>query len=156
MSAARLAWPGLALTITFIDDFVAGPILAATGAWVGGQGGVLLGAVVFTVLVGALVTSALLASRTLEPTIQTRIDTAVTSASQRRFVGKYVHHVGDHHPWSTAVVAALISPVLAVLLARMVHPTQRLVRTAVVAVGAYGLAFSLFYAGLGASIVTAI
>jgi hypothetical protein len=37
MSAARFAWPGLALTITSVDDFVAGPILAATGAWVGGQ-----------------------------------------------------------------------------------------------------------------------
>jgi preprotein translocase subunit SecE len=46
--------------------------------------------------------------------------------------------------------------VLAVLLARMVHPTERLARTAVVAVVAYGLAFSLFYAGLGASIVAAI
>jgi preprotein translocase subunit SecE len=32
----------------------------------------------------------------------------------------------------------------------MVHPTQKLVRTTVVAVLAYGLAFSLFYAGLGA------
>lgn len=156
MSAARLAWPGLALTITFVDDFVAGPILAATGAWVGGQGGVLLGVVVFTAVVGALVTTALLASRTIEPTMQARIDTAVTSASRRRFVGKYVHRVGDRHPWSTAVVAAVVSPVLAVLLARMVHATERLVRTTVVAVVAYGLAFSLFYAGLGASIVAAI
>ncbi len=32
----------------------------------------------------------------------------------------------------------------------IVHPTQRLVRTSVVAVLAYGLAFSLFYSGLGA------
>lgn len=47
MSAARLAWPGIALTITFVDDFVAGPILATTGAWVGGQGGVVLGILVF-------------------------------------------------------------------------------------------------------------
>jgi hypothetical protein len=152
MSALRLAWPGLALTFTFVDDFVAGPILAATGAWVGGEGGVLLGVAVFTALVSTLVISALLASRSIEPGIQTRIDTAVASASTRRFVGKYVHHVGDHHLGSTAVVAAVISPVLAVLLARMVHPTQTLLRTTVVAVAAYGLAFSLFYAGLGASI----
>ncbi len=34
--------------------------------------------------------------------------------------------------------------------APMVHPTQNLVRTTAVAVLAYGLAFSLFYAGLGA------
>ncbi len=141
--------------MTFVDDVVAGPILAATGAWVGGRIGVMLGVGVFTSLVGVLVITALLASRNLEPQIQRRIDAAVTAASQRRFVGTYVHHVGDHHPWSTAVVAVVISPVLAVLLARMVHPTQRLVRTTVVAVTAYGLAFSLFYAGLGASIVAA-
>jgi hypothetical protein len=103
MSALRLAWPGVALTITFVDDLVAGPILAATGAWVGGQGGVVLGVVVFTAVVGALVTTALLASRTIEPAMQARIDSAVASASRRRFVGKYVHRVGDRHPWSTAV-----------------------------------------------------
>jgi hypothetical protein len=57
--------------------------------------------------------------------------------------------VGDRHPWATAVVAAVVSPVLAVLLARIVHPSQRLARTAVVAVLAYGFAFSLFYTGLG-------
>jgi hypothetical protein len=150
MSAALLAWPGLALAITFVDDLVAGPILAATGAWVGGNGGVMLGVVVFTVLVGMLVGSAVWASRDMAPQVQARIDQAVGSASKRRFIGRYVHRVGDDHPWSTALVAAVISPVLAVLLARMVHPTQKLVRTTVVAVLAYGLAFSLFYAGLGA------
>jgi len=67
-----------------------------------------------------------------------------------------VHHIGDHHLVSTAAVAAVISPVLAVMLARMVHPSERLVRTTVISVAAYGLAFSLFYAGLGASIVAAI
>jgi tetrahydromethanopterin S-methyltransferase subunit E len=150
MRAARLAWPGLALAITFVDDFVAGPILAATGALVGGQVGVVVGVVAFTGLVAVLVGSAVLASRDLDPGVQARIDDAVGSASKRRFIGRYVHRVGDDHPWSTAVVAAVISPVLAVLLARMVHPTQKLVRTSVVAVLAYGLAFSLFYSGLGA------
>ncbi|HYN75421.1 MAG TPA: hypothetical protein VEV13_04420 [Candidatus Limnocylindria bacterium] len=150
MRAARLAWPGLALAITFVDDFVAGPILAATAALVGGQGGVALGVLVFTALVAVLVGSAVLASRDLDPGVRARIDDAVDSASKRRFIGRYVHRVGDDHPWSTAVVAALVSPVLAVLLARMVHPTQTLVRTSVVAVLAYGLAFSLFYSGLGA------
>lgn len=150
MSAARLAWPGLALGITMIDDFVAGPVLAATGAWVAGRGGVLLGVVAFTALVGMLVGSVVLVSSTMDPEVRGRIDRAVSAASKRRLIGRYVHRVGDDHPWSTAVVAAVISPVLAVLLARMIHPTQRLLRTSVVAVLAYGLAFSLFYTGLGA------
>ena len=77
----------------------------------------------------------------------------MSSASKRRFVGSYVRRVGEDHPWATAVVAAVISPVLAVLLARMVHPTQKLLRTAVVSVLAYGFTFSLFYAGLGAGVV---
>lgn len=149
MRAARLAWPGVALAITFVDDFVAGPILAATAALVGGQGGLILGVVMFTGLVALLVSSALLASRDLSTDVQARIDEAVHSASKRRYLGRLLHRVGDDHPWSTAVIAAVISPVLAVLLARMVHPTQRLVRTSVVAVLAYGLAFSLFYSGLG-------
>lgn len=152
MRAVRLAWPGLALAITFVDDVVAGPVLAATGAWAGGQGGVVLGVAVFTVLVGLLVGSAVLTSRGMDPRDRARIDDAVSSASRRRFVGRFVHRVGDDHPWSTALVAAVISPVLAVLLARMVHPTQKLVRTTVTAVLAYGLAFSVFYTGLGAGI----
>ncbi len=131
-------------------DFVARPILAATGAWVGGQGGVVLGEVVFTALVAALVGSAVLASRDMDPKVQARIDNAVGSASKRRFIGRYVRRVGDDHPWSTALVATLISPVLAVLLARIIHPTQKLARTTVIAVLAYGTAFSLIYAGLGA------
>lgn len=90
------------------------------------------------------------------PQIQERVDRAVGSASKRRWIGRYLHRVGDDYPWSTAVVAALISPVLAVLLARMVHPTQRLVRTSVVAVLAYGLGFALFYSGLGASAAAVI
>ncbi|MBK8469961.1 MAG: hypothetical protein WAR57_01765 [Candidatus Phosphoribacter sp.] len=155
MRAARLAWPGLALAITFVDDFVAGPILAATAGFVGGQGGVVLGVAVFTALVALLVGSALLASRAMSPDVQARIDTAVDSASKRRVIGRYVHRVGDDHPWATALVAAIISPVLAVLLARMAHPTQKLLRTSVVAVLAYGLAFSLFYSGLGAGAAAA-
>jgi hypothetical protein len=149
MSDVRLAWSGIALTITFVDDLVAGPILAATGAWISGHGGIALGVVVFTTLVGALVGSTVLTSRDISPPTRARIDSAVESASRRRIVGRYVHRVGDGHPWATAVVAAVVSPVLAVLLARIVHPSQRLARTAVVAVLAYGLAFSLFYTGLG-------
>lgn len=156
MRSARLAWPGFALAVTFVDDFVAGPLLAATGAWVGGQRGVLLGAATFTVLVGVLVASAAAASSDIEPTVRARIDAAVRSASQRRFVGRYVHRVGDDHPWSTAVVAAVVSPVLAVLLARMIHPTQKLIRTGTIAVLAYGLAFSLFYTGLGMGAAAAL
>jgi hypothetical protein len=109
-----------------------------------------LGVIMFTALVALFVTSALLASRDLDPDVRARIDKSVDSASKRRFIGRYVRYVGDAHPWATAVVAAIISPVLAVLLARMVHPTQTLVRTSVIAVLAYSLAFSLFYSGLGA------
>lgn len=152
MRPARLAWPGIALAITFVDDFVAGPILAVTGAWLGGQGGVVLGVAVFTGLVGLLVGSVVLTSRGIDPRDQLRIDNAVNSASKRRLVGRFVHRVGDDHPWSTAVVAAVISPVLAVLLARMVHPAQKLQRTSVIAVLSYGVAFSLFYSGLGAGV----
>lgn len=156
MSAALLAWPGIALTITFVDDAVAGPILAATGAWVGGPEGIVLGAATFTALVALLVTSALVASRSINPGVQARIDSAVTKASQRRFVGTYVSRIGDSHPWATAVVAVLVSPVLAVLLARLVHPTDRLVRTTSVAVVSYGVAFALFYTGLGATLIAAL
>lgn len=156
MSAARLAWPGVALAITLVDDFVAGPLLAATGAWVGGQWGVMLGVVAFTVLVGALVGSTVLTSRDLGAGVRARVDRAVAAASKRPFVGRFVAHMGDDHLWSTAAVATVISPVLAVLLARMVHPGQRLVRTSVVAVSSYGLAFALFYTGLGSLSVASL
>ena len=156
MSGARLAWPGIALAITFVDDLVAGPILAAVGAWVGGVGGVLLRVLVFTALVAVLVASAALASRNMDPRVQVRIDKAVESASKRRMIGGHVRRVGDDHPWSTALVASVVSPVLAVLLARLVHPTQALRRTGVIAVLAYGAAFSLFYAGMGAGAAAAI
>jgi Kef-type K+ transport system membrane component KefB len=150
LSGARLAWPGIALAITFVDDLIAGPILAAIGALVGGYGGVVLGLSVFTTVVALLVASAALASRSLDPRVQARIDSAVESASRRRFIGQHVRRVGDEHLWSTALVSAMVSPVLAVLLARLIHPTQALWRTGVVAVLAYGVGFSLFYAGLGA------
>lgn len=83
------------MAITFVDDFVAGPILAATGAFVGGKGGVVLGVVVFTVLVGVLVGSAVWASRGLDPQVQARIDHAVSSASKRSFA------VGMFAAWAT-------------------------------------------------------
>jgi hypothetical protein len=156
MSGVRLAWPGIALAITFVDDAVAGPILAATGALVGGLGGVVLGMAVFTALVAVLVMTSVAASRQLGPGLQGRIDRTVDSASRRRLVGRHVRRVGDDHPWSTALVAALISPVFAVLLARIVHPTQALWRTCVIATLAYGLMFALFYAGLGAGAATAV
>jgi hypothetical protein len=150
MRALRLAWPGIALTITFVDDLVAGPLLAAAAAWVGGIHGVALGVLVFTALVGGLVGTTVMASRTVDPQVQERIDRALDAASRRRFVGRFVRRVGDDHPWPTALVAAAVSPVLAVLLARIAHPSQRLTRTAVIAVTAYGLAFAVFYTGLGA------
>lgn len=151
MRALLLAWPGIALAITFVDDFVAGPVLGVTGAWLGGHQGILLGVVVFTALVAALVTSAVLAGRSMDAKDRARIDTAVAAASRRRFVGRFVRRVGDDHPWSTAVVATVVSPVLAVLLAQLVHPGQRLVITTATAVLSYGVMFALFYSGLGAA-----
>ncbi len=155
MSAARLAWPGIALSITFVDDLVAGPILVAIGAQVEGPAGVALGVVLFTALVGALVASVILTGPVLDPAAQTRVEQTVAKASRRRVVGPHVRRVGDQHPWSTALLAAAISPVFAALLARVLHPGQTLVRTGLVATMAYGLAFSLFYYGLGAGAAAA-
>ena len=150
MSAARLAWPGIALSITFVDDLVAGPLLVAVGAQVEGPAGVALGVVLFTVVVGALVASVILTGPLLDPAAQARVEQTVAKASRRRLVGPYVRRVGDQHPWSTALLAAAISPVFAALLARVLHPSQTLVRTGLVATLAYGLAFCMFYYGLGA------
>ena len=49
-----------------------------------------------------------------------------------------------------------ISPVFAVLQARLVHPAQLLHKTVVVVAFAYGLTFSLFYAAGGSAIGIAI
>lgn len=150
MSATRLAWPGIALSITFFDDLVAGPILVAAGALLEGPAGVAMGVVLFTVMVGALVASVILTGPLLDPASQERLDRAVARASRRRVVGRHVRRVGDRHLWSTALLAAAISPVFAALLARVLNPGQTLVRTAAVATMAYGLTFSLFYYGIGA------
>lgn len=150
MTVARLAWPGIALSITFIDDFVAGPFLLTTGALVGGLAGVVVGVVLFTALVGLLIASVVLTGRMLDPAVQQRVDQAVAQASRRRFIGRHVRRVGDHHPWSTALLAAVVSPVFAVLLARVLHPGQALRRTAIVATAAYAVPFALFYYSLGA------
>jgi hypothetical protein len=126
VSAARLAWPGIALSITFVDDLVAGPILVAVGALIEGPAGVALGVVLFTVLVGALMASVILTGPVLEPAAQARVEHIVAKASRRRVVGPHVRRVGDQHPSSTALLAAAISPVFAVLLARVIHPSQTL------------------------------
>ena len=149
MSVSRLAWPGVALSLTFVDDMLAGPLLAAVGAWIAGPTGIALGVGLFTAVVGALVASVLLTGPALDDRTQQRIDAAVQRAQRRRVTGGAVRRVGDSHPWSTALIAALVSPVLAVLLAQAVHPGQPLRRTALVATLAYGLAFALFYSGLG-------
>ncbi len=105
----------------------------------------------FTALVGALVASVILTGPLLDPAAQTRVEQTVAKTSRRRLVGPHVRRVGDQHPWSTALLAAAaISPVFAALLARVLHPSQTLVRTGLVATMAYGLAFSPFYYGLGA------
>ncbi len=152
MSRCATLWPGIALSITMFDDLVAGPILAFGGAILGPQLGVPLAIAVFTTLVAGLVGSALGASRHLDAATQVRIDGMVDRASRRRFVGRFVQRVGDDHPVATAIIAVMVSPVLAVLLARLVHPEQRLHRTVGIAVTAYGLAFSVVYAAGGSAI----
>lgn len=155
MSRCATLWPGIALSITMFDDLVAGPILALGGAILGPQLGIPLAIVVFTVLVAGLVGSALGASRQVDAATQARIDGMVDRASRRRFVGRFVRQVGDDHPVATAIVAMIVSPVFAVLLARLVHPEQRLHRTAGIAVMAYGLAFSVVYA-TGGSVIASL
>lgn len=150
MSAVRLAWPGIALSITFVDDLFAGPLLVAIGTQVQGPVGIALGVLLYTAVVGALVASVILSGPLLAPAAQARIEQTVAKASRRRLVGPHLRRVGDNHPWSTALLAAAISPVLAALLARLLHPGQALVRTGVVATVAYAVAFSTFYYGLGA------
>ncbi len=154
MSRLVLLWPGIALTITMFDDLIAGPILALGGAILGPWLGIPLAMAAFSVLVVALVLSALVASRQLDPTIQTRIDEMVQRASRRRFIGRFVRHVGDDHPLATAIVAMIVSPVFAVLLARLIHPTQRLRRTVVISAAAYGILFSVTYTTGGAVIAS--
>lgn len=155
MKRLALLWPGVALTLTMVDDLVAGPLLALGGALLGPWLGIPVAALLFGGLVIALVWSTLVASRQLEPTLQARVDDLVRAASARRFVGRFVHRVGDDHLVPTALVAAVISPVFAVLLARVVHPGQRLHRTVAVAAAAYTVAFAVAYAA-GGSLVASI
>ena len=149
MRRLALLWPGIALTLTMVDDAIAGPILALGGALLGPSLGIPVAVSAFTVAVVALAWSALVASRHLDPGIQARIDDLVARVSGRRVVGQLVRRVGDEHPWATAVIAATISPVFAVLLARVLHPAQRLHRTVLVAGAAYGVLFSVTYAASG-------
>lgn len=154
MSASRLAWPGIALSLTFVDDMLAGPLLAAIGAWMAGPSGIALAVAIYTLAIGALVSSVVLVGPALDARTQQKLDAAVDRASRRRVIGPHVRRVGDRHPWSTAMIAAMISPVLAVLLAQAVHPGQSHRRTALISTLAYGLAFALFYAGLGSGAAT--
>lgn len=152
MRRLAVVWPGIALSLTFIDDFVAGPLLALAGGILGPLLGVTVAAMVFTLLVAGLAFSVHAAASHIDPATRRKIDTVVEQASQRRFIGRFVRQVGDDGPIATALVAMLISPVLAVLLARLTQPTQRGHRTLTIAVVAYGLAFSIAYAGGGAAI----
>ncbi|HEX5825911.1 MAG TPA: hypothetical protein VFY23_00195 [Candidatus Limnocylindrales bacterium] len=154
-SRLALLWPGIALTMTMFDDLVAGPVLAVGGAILGPWLGIPTAIGVFGLLVVGLAWSALMASRQLAPSVQARIDEMVRRAAGRRVVGRFVRQVGDDHLVATAVVAAVISPVFAVLLARVVHPRQRLGRTVAVAAAAYTMAFGLTYAA-GGSLVGSV
>lgn len=154
MSRLAVVWPGIALSLTFIDDFVAGPVLALAGAILGPLLGITVAAVGFTVLIAGLAISVHAASSYIDQATRRRIDELVEQASRRRFVGRFVRQVGDDGPIATALVAMLVSPVLAVILARLTHPAQRGHRTIAISVAAYGLAFSIAYAGGGAALAT--
>lgn len=154
MSRIAVVWPGIALTLTFVDDLVAGPVLAVTGALLGPMVGIAVATVGFTLFIAALVGSVHASAAHIDQATQARVETALLRASERRFIGRFVRHVGDDRPLATALVAMVISPVLAVLLARLGHPEQRGHRTLVVAALAYGLAFSFAYAGGGSVIGT--
>lgn len=156
MSRLALAWPGIALTITMIDDLVAGPVLALGGIVLGPRLGIPTGMVVFTCLMLVLAWSALVASRNIDPSTGARIEYLAQRAANHRLAGRLVRQVGDEHPLPTALVAAIISPVFVVLWARLVHPAQLLHRTVVIAAVAYGLGFSLFCAASGSAIGLAI
>lgn len=155
MTKVATVWPGIALTLTFLDDVAAGPVLALLAATLGPQVGVPLAVVGFTIVLAALVASAHAAARHIEPGLRARIDALVASARRRPVVGRAITRIGDRHPVETAIVAIAVSPVLAVLLARSVHPLQRGARTVAVAVAAYGVMFSLTYA-LGGSAIGAL
>lgn len=153
MRRIAVVWPGIALSLTFVDDLVAGPILAVTGALLGPTLGITTAILGFTVLIAALVASVHASVRHIDDATRATIETALEGASRRRFIGRFVRLVGDDRPLATALVAMVISPVLAVLLARLSHPEQRGHRTLVVAALAYGLAFSFAYAGGGSAVM---
>lgn len=152
MNRLAVVWPGIALSLTFIDDFVAGPVLAVSGAILGPVLGIIAAAVAFTALIAGLTISVHAAASHIDPTTRHRIDVLVEQASRRRLVGRFVRQVGDEGTIATALVAMLVSPVLAVILGRLTHPAQRGHRTIITAFLAYGLAFSIAYAGGGAAV----
>ncbi len=154
MKVAAALWPGLALAVTFVDDLFFGPLLAAGGLLLRGTGGVAVAIVLFTLFVGVLCATTAMAVSSLDGPRVDRLRAAIASARQRRHVGRFVDIVGDDRPIPTALVAMVVSPVFAVLAARLGRPGQSLHRTIVVATVSYGVAFSLAYAGGGALLGT--
>lgn len=150
MKLAASLWPGLALAITFVDDLFFGPLLAASGVLFGGTGGLAVAVVLFTLFVGVLCATTVIAVSSLDGPRMDRLQAAIASGRQRRHVGRFVDMVGDDKPVPTALVAMVVSPVFAALAARLAKPGQSLHRTVLVATFSYGLAFSFFYGGGGA------
>ena len=150
MKVAAALWPGLALAITFVDDLFFGPLLAASGFLLGGTGGFAIAVVLFTVFVGVLCATTVMAVASLDGPRLERLHAAIESGRQRRHVGRLVDLVGDDKPIATAIVAMVVSPVFAALAARLAKPGQSLHQTILISTISYGLAFSFFYAGGGA------
>lgn len=150
MKVAAAIWPGLALSITFVDDVFFGPLLAASGLLFGGTGGLAIAVLLFTLFVGVLCVTTVLAVASLDGPRMDRLQAAITDARQRRHVGRLVDIVGDDKPIPTAIIAIVVSPVFAALAARLAKPAQSLHRTIVIATLSYGLVFSLGYGGAGA------
>jgi hypothetical protein len=152
LKAATAVWPGLALAVTFVDDFLVGPVLAATGLLFGVTGGFVIAVAVFTLLVGTLCVTSAMAVAALDGPRMDRLHASIESARQRRHVGRFVDIVGDDRLPATAIVAMVVSPVFAVLAARLSRPRQSLRPTILVATLSYSVAFSLTYGGGGAFI----
>jgi hypothetical protein len=92
---------------------------------------------VFTVFVGVLCATAIMAVSSLDGPRMERLRAAIAQGRHRRHVGRFIDTVGDDEPILTAIVAMVVSPVVAALAARLAKPGQSLRRTILVATLSY-------------------
>lgn len=150
MRVAAALWPGLALAITFVDDLFFGPLLATSGFLFGATAGFAAVVGLFTLFVGVLCATTVMAVSSLDGPRMESLQSAIARVRQRRHVGRFVDIVGDDKPIPTAMVAMVVSPVFAALAARLAKPGQSMRRTILISTFSYGLVFSFVYGGGGA------